>query len=168
MAIATSFDYKAKDIDAVEKCICPCFYVFEASENHKPHSLREYTLFFWPLKNNCNVDEKVFDTQPTKVSEVFDEHEGFRYYEKSFGYRFHESHCTEHSIQNLGRAAEITKGEIVCVAGQGSTALADWKEKTYEKPQGPSTWKLDLEEVKLRLAEVQESYGYHVSAGFGV
>ncbi len=166
-AIAASFNYKAEDIQDGDYII-PCFYVFEASQNHKPHGLRENTLSLWPCGDNYGEDGEageVLDAHSTEVIKVFDGQEGFRYCEKRFRYTFHETDHIEHSLQILGRAAENTKGKIVCVAGLGSTALADWKQMTDGKPQrGPSTWKLDLGEVNLRLAELQKGWSYADSA----
>lgn len=137
--------------------VYPHFDVFEASQNRKPPGRRANVLSLICSGGYDGKEREVWDAETTEIYRVFDEQEGFRFCDKSFHYTCHGPDPIEHSLQIQGKAAEDTKGKVVCLGGQGSTALADWKEMTDVKPQrGPSTWKLDLAEVNLRLVELQK------------
>ncbi len=161
-AFAASFLYKDKYTES-DMMPLAYFHVMEASQMDKPHYRREVLLALWPYAGDEIVRDEVWNTNDTGIYHVFDEYEGFRYFDKCFAYIFCGANRIEHLLQVIGRATEDTKGKIVCLGGQGLAALADWEEVTEKKQQkGPSTWDLDLGEINVRLAELQKDWSYPV------
>ena len=161
-AIAASFNYKPEDTTDGDSPF-PWFDVLKASETDKPYAARTSLLALSPDADDVFDEDEVRNTDATRVCKIFDEHEGSRYYDKCFRYMYHAPDRIEHVLQLLGRTRVHTIGKIVCVGGQGSIALLDWKDEgpSGSKHQsGPIIGKFDLKEVNVRLAQLQKNWPY--------
>ena len=135
----------------------------EASHTDIPSYPIKFILSIWPNGKNHGEQGEVWDTLTARVYKVFDGQEGFRYSEKYYEYEFHGPDGIKHSLELLGRSIEDTKGRVVCLGGQGSTALEDWMDECSSGTgyqSGPTTWKLDLAEVNARLSALQKNWWY--------
>ena len=100
-------------------------------------------------------DDTYYPTQAlVEVREVF---QNFRFRDRLIEYDYDDGFT--HVIQMLGRSANHTDGSIECLGGQGHTTQGAWnrgRTGPYDFSHGgPSTWELDLDDVRSRLRKVE-------------
>jgi hypothetical protein len=124
-----------------------------------PHEAANYALMTAALRLELepdDPDDELRDVASTTFHHILDD---FRYREKFITYDYDGIAQYPHVIQVLGKSPDATNTMNFCIGGQGYTTLNAWSVTSDDGlvfKGGPSSWELDLGEVRARVEKCEE------------